>query len=564
MKGIAASPGIAIGNAHVIHKIVLDTEKRTINDTNVELQRLDSCIEKSLHQLQKIYQETCEKISKDEAQVFEAHKLMLMDAALIGDIRNIISKDSCCSEYAVNSVFDRTITIFENIDDEYMRERAQDLEDVKSRLLSVLLDVELAPKMLGKNLVLFAEDLTPSDTVSIDKSQVLAFVTEKGGTNSHTAIMARMLGIPAIVGVSTGFSHIASGDQVIVDGNNGFVHVDPSEDQRIEFREIKAKEETEREKLFDLVDRPALTSDGRRVHLCGNIASVGDLDNVINVGSDGVGLFRTEFLFMDRKSAPSEEEQFTIYRDVAQKLDGLPLTIRTLDIGGDKNVDYLGIGEEENPFLGCRAIRLCFVEEDIFKTQLRAILRASAYGCIKMMFPMISGVEEFRKAKDYLQQTMKDLDRDHIKYDRSIRIGIMIEIPSAAIMSDVLAREVDFFSIGTNDLIQYCIAVDRMNTSVESLYTPYEPAVLRLIKLVIDNAHDQGIEVGMCGEAASDPLLIPLLIGFGLDEFSMSASVMLKSKQIIQSLSFNKLAKTSTLVLDCCNSIEVKNTLNLL
>lgn len=558
MKGIAASSGIAIGTVHILKKSVLNTQKRLVSDINEELQRLEKNKTIAMSQLDSLYEKTAKKLSKEEAQVFEAHKLMLLDETLMGDIRKLMKSETCCAEYAVDSVMNKTIQLFKNIDDDYMRERAQDIEDVKIRLIGLLNDVEENGGITGENVVLFAEDLTPSDTVSIDKNQILAFVTEKGGNNSHSSIMARMLGIPAIVGVGDEYGSVTEGDVVIVDGSEGQIYFNPSSEMLTQYEQIQIKQQRENDALLQYVNTPAVTNDGHSVQICGNIASEKDLDAVLEVGCDGVGLFRTEFLFMDRSSAPCEKEQFHIYKQVAERLGNKPLTIRTLDIGGDKNVDYLGVKDEENPFLGCRAIRLCFQQEAIFRTQLRAILRASAFGNISIMFPMISGIDECRKARKLVDSVKKELKEESIDYDNGISIGIMIEIPSAAIMSDILAKEVDFFSIGTNDLIQYSLAVDRMNTSVESLYTPYDPAVLRLTKLIVENGHAAGIEVSMCGEAASDEELIPTLIGLGLDKLSMSTSFVLKSKKLIKSISYKQSKRLSDNTLNCSTSNEVK------
>lgn len=533
-KGIAASKGYAIGKAFLVEKDeIVIAEKTGINITE-ERTRLEAAIEVTRRQLLHLKDKTSADIGEKEAAVFESHLTMLDDPEFTGAALSGIEADNVSAESAVKKIVDMYLSIFADMEDEYMKERASDIKDVGERIIRNLLGKSSnGLSELPENTVVVAHDLTPSDTAQLDRSKVIAFLTNTGGRTSHSAIMARTLEIPAVVGLENITTTVKTGDVVIVDGVEGTVIVNPDNETLELYRNKKSELDIEKNKLKELVHTKTITKQGKSVIVAGNIGSPNDVHKVIENGGEGVGLFRTEFLYMDRTEFPSEEEQFNSYKYVAEKLEGKPVVIRTLDIGGDKKLSYLPLPEEMNPFLGYRAIRLCLDRQDIFRTQLRAILRASAYGNIQIMFPMISSLEEFFKAKEILTSCKDELKAEGKAYNDKIETGIMIEIPSAAIMADEFAKYVDFFSIGTNDLIQYTLAADRMNENISYLYNPMHPAVLRLIKMTIEAAHKEGKWCGMCGEMAGDEEAIPTLLEYGLDEFSMSASSMLRAKQII-------------------------------
>ena len=451
-------------------------------------------------------------------------------------IEDKIKTDHVNAEHALKETSDMFITMFEQMDNEYMRERAADIRDVAKRLLSHLLNVEIVnPSMITEKVIIIAEDLTPSDTAQLNREFVKGFTTNIGGKTSHSAIMARTLEIPAVVGTKEATKLIQDGDIIIVDGFKGEVHINPTPDVIATYENEQLKYEQQKAEWTKLVDEKTTTADGHYVELAANIGTPEDLEGVINNGGEGIGLYRTEFLYMGRNQLPTEEEQFEAYKKVLQGMSGKPVVVRTLDIGGDKELPYLNLPKEMNPFLGLRAIRLCLEEQDIFRTQLRALLRASSYGNLKIMFPMIATLDEFRQAKAILEEEKQELLTNNINVATTIEVGIMVEIPSTAILADQFAKEVDFFSIGTNDLIQYTMAADRMNERVAYLYQPYNPAILRLVKMVIDASHNEGKWTGMCGEMAGDEIAIPLLLGLGLDEFSMSATSILKARtQILE------------------------------
>jgi phosphoenolpyruvate-protein phosphotransferase (PTS system enzyme I) len=533
-KGIAASRGYAIG------KVALKVnDKQTIIEIKIanveeEKERFKAAVENSRQQLTKIREKAAAEMGEDKAAVFDSHLMLLDDPEFTGSVLSSIEGNKINSEKALMDVVDMFLNIFEAMEDEYMRERAADVRDVGNRILNNLLGITVgAMRSLDNNTVVVAHDLTPSDTAELDKSKVIAFLTDIGGRTSHSAIMARTLEIPAVVGMGDITNIARDGDTIIVDGIEGIVLLNPSEGEIEEYTAKKLKLEAEKEELKKLVKLQARTKAGKRVEVVGNIGKPEDVLKVIENGGEGVGLFRTEFLYMDRETMPSEEEQFESYKFVAEKLQGMPVVIRTLDIGGDKKLSYLPLPEEMNPFLGYRAIRICLDKVDLFKIQLRALLRASAFGNIKVMFPMISSTKEFLEAKSILNQCMEELKREGKSFNEAIEIGIMVEIPSAAIMADELAKHVDFFSIGTNDLIQYTLAADRMNEKISYLYDPMHPAVLRLIKMTIEAAHKEGKWCGMCGEMAGEEAAIETLLEYGLDEFSMSASSILRAKKII-------------------------------
>lgn len=533
-KGIAASKGYAIGKVflQVNEEIVITDEK--ISDIEAEKAKLQKALDDSKAQLEKIKEKALAEMGAEKAAVFEAHITLLDDPEFTGAMQMEVETNSVNSMKAVQNVTDMFVSIFDAMEDAYMKERAADIKDVSKRIIS-----NLAGKggdafaITEENTVVVAHDLTPSDTAQLDRSKVVGFITDIGGRTSHAAIMARTLEIPAVLGLGDITTSVKTGDSVIVDGLTGDVIINPSEELIAEYTEKKAKFQAEQEELKKLIDVKTTTKSGRRIEVCGNIGKPEDVLGVIANGGDGVGLFRTEFLYMDRESAPTEEEQFESYKFVLEKMEGKQVVIRTLDIGGDKTLPYLPLPQEMNPFLGYRAIRLCLDRKEIFKVQLRALLRASVFGKLCVMFPMISGIQEFRQAKEVVEECKAELKAEGKEYSENIQWGIMVEIPAAAVMADELAKEVDFFSIGTNDLIQYTLAADRMSEKVSYLYNPMHPAVLRLIKMTIDGAHSQGKWVGMCGEMAGDETAIPTLVEYGLDEFSMSATSILTAKKIM-------------------------------
>lgn len=542
-KGIAGSEGIAAGRAYVYKNEQAEIDKASISaeSITVELNRLDEGIRNSKAQLEELKVRVAAELDEGKAQIFEAHMMMLEDPEFVDAIKTAIKTDLANAAYAVLKTADFYISIFENIEDAYMRERAADIKDISSRLIRNIAGVSLQGLSgIGAPVIVVAHDLTPSDTALMNKHLVLGFTTDIGGGTSHTAIMARSLGIPAVLGMGDISRKISDGDYVIIDGLEGLVIINPDNEQQAEYKQKIREYREYRENLENQAYLPAVTIDGRRVEIAGNIGTPEDIDSVRTNGGDGVGLFRTEFLYMNRNALPTEEEQYDEYRKAAVGLEGKPIIIRTLDIGGDKKLSYLPLPEEMNPFLGWRAIRICLERKDIFKTQLRAILRASISGNILIMFPMISGVGEVREAKKVLEEAKTELRSENIRFDENIKVGIMVEIPSAAMTADVIAKEVDFFSIGTNDLCQYSLAVDRMNPKVSKLYQPLHPGILRLIKNVIDESHKHGKFTGMCGEMAGSIEACVILLGLGLDEFSMSAVSIPVIKNIVRKISCEK------------------------
>ena len=534
-KGIAASKGYAIGKVFLQEheEIVINDTK--ITDIGAEKEKMQKALDDSKAQLEIIKVKAEKEMGAEKAAVFEAHITLLDDPEFTGAMMSEIENNSLNGLKAIESVTNTFVAIFESMDNEYMRERAADIKDVSKRILS-----NFAGKggdsfaITENNTIVVAHDLTPSDTAGLDRTKVVGFITNIGGRTSHAAIMARTLEIPAVLGLGDITTCVKTGDMIIVDGITGDVIINPSEEVLVEYKAKKEKFQAEQEELKKLIDVKTTTKSGRRIEVCGNIGQPEDVLGVLANGGDGVGLFRTEFLYMDRDSAPTEDEQFESYKFVLEKMEGKQVVIRTLDIGGDKTLPYLPLPEEMNPFLGYRAIRLCLDRKDIFKVQLRALLRASIYGNLAVMFPMISGLEEFEQAKEVVDECKAELKAEGKEYSENIQWGIMVEIPAAAVYADELAKHVDFFSIGTNDLIQYTLAADRMSEKVSYLYNPMHPAVLRLIKMTIDGAHKHGKWVGMCGEMAGDEAAIPTLIEYGLDEFSMSASSILNAKKIIE------------------------------
>ncbi|MDY3002059.1 phosphoenolpyruvate--protein phosphotransferase [Romboutsia timonensis] len=559
-KGTGASPGIALGKALVIEHSELVIEKKTIENIDEEIQKLESAVKVSKEELTKVKEKALAELGEHEAEIFEAHLLVLEDPELIGSAISKIRDEKVNADYALNEIKEMFVAMFESMDNEYMRERAADIKDVTNRVLRHILGIKVVDLAgLDEEVVLIAHDLTPSDTATMNKNMVLGFLTDIGGRTSHTAIMARTLEIAAVVGLNDITKKVKDGDYIVFNGDTGEVIVNPDEETKAKYASLKEEFEEYRKSLELLKGQASITTDGRHVELAGNIGSPNDVEGLIKNDAEGVGLYRTEFLYMDKEdSFPTEEEQYEAYKAVLEGMNNKPIVIRTLDIGGDKELPYFEMEAEMNPFLGYRAIRLCLDRKDIFKTQLRALYRASVHGKLRIMFPMISSLEELLDAKEVIKEVLKELDAENIAYSNDVEVGMMIEIPSAAVISDVLAKHVDFFSIGTNDLIQYTCAVDRMNQKISHLYNQFNPAVLRLIKMVIDNAHKEGKWVGMCGESAGDQRMIPILLGFGLDEFSMSPISILPARKLITSLSYADMQKFADEVLAMGTAKEIK------
>ncbi|MDT9023708.1 phosphoenolpyruvate--protein phosphotransferase [Rossellomorea yichunensis] len=537
LKGIAASNGIAIAKAYRLVEPDLSFEKKNVDNAEQEVSRFQEAIATSKSELEAIRDKARVDLGEDKAQIFEAHLLVLSDPELLTPIEDKVKSENVNAEFALKETADMFVSMFESMDNEYMKERAADIRDVTKRVLSHLLGVQIAnPSMVTEEVIVIAEDLTPSDTAQLNREFVKGFTTDIGGRTSHSAIMARSMEIPAVVGTKSITSSVENGDMIIVDGLNGEVHINPTPEVIEEYKKEHARYEEQKAEWAKLVDEPTVSKDGEHVELAANIGTPKDLEGVKNHGGEGVGLYRTEFLYMGRDELPSEDEQYEAYKAVLEGMEGKPVVVRTLDIGGDKELPYLNLPKEMNPFLGYRAIRLCLDEQDIFRTQLRALLKASPFGNLKIMFPMISNLQEFREAKAILEEEKKALLENSTNVADHIEVGIMVEIPSTAVMADVFAKEVDFFSIGTNDLIQYTMAADRMNERVSYLYQPYNPAILRLVKMVIDAAHKEGKWAGMCGEMAGDEIAVPILLGLGLDEFSMSATSILRARSQIRQL----------------------------
>ncbi|MBS6507631.1 MAG: phosphoenolpyruvate--protein phosphotransferase [Paraclostridium bifermentans] len=559
-KGTGASPGVALGKALVIEHSELNIEKKNIENVETEVEKLQAAVEESKKELEQVKERAKVELGEHEAEIFEAHLLVLQDPELIDQTIAKIRDEKVNADFALNEVKETFVSIFESMDNEYMRERAADIKDVTNRVLRHILGIKVVDlSALSEEVILIAHDLTPSDTATMNKKMVLGFLTNIGGRTSHTAIMARTLEIAAVVGLSDVTENVKDGDFIVFNGETGQVIVNPDEKVINEYRDLKAKFDEEKEALKQLIGKTSITLDGRHVELAGNIGSPNDLEGLIKNDAEGVGLYRTEFLYMDKEEDfPSEEEQYEAYKAVLEGMNGKPIVIRTLDIGGDKELKYFKMDEEMNPFLGYRAIRLCLDRTDIFKTQLRALYRASVHGKLRIMFPMISSLEELLKSKEIIKEILDEMDAEGMEYSKDVEVGMMIEIPSAAVISDILAKHVDFFSIGTNDLIQYTCAVDRMNQKISYLYNQFNPAVLRLIKMVIDNAHKEGKWVGMCGEAAGDQRMIPILLGMGLDEFSMSPISILPARKFITSVKYEDMKKFANEVLTMGTAEEIK------
>lgn len=566
LKGIAASQGIAIAKVYKLEQPVLKIVQTSANPED-ELKKLDSAFTKTIADIEQIKEVASKTLAEEELAIFDAHLMMIGDPEFRASIENEITSNSVNAEYAADCVSKMMISMFESMDDEYMRARAADIKDVSFRLLCNITGNEI-PNLstLSEPVVVVAKDLTPSDTGSLNKEFAKGFATEIGGRTSHSAIMARSLEIPAIVGVNEILNTLKSGDLVILDAINGEVITEPTEEQIAEYTKRAEEFRANKEALKALKDKPSVSVDGHKVELVGNIGSPADVDAVNANGGEGVGLFRTEFLYMKSENDfPNEDMQFAAYKSVLEGMNGKQVVIRTLDIGGDKKLSYFQFEEELNPFLGVRAVRFCLSRKDIFRVQLRALLRASAFGKLCIMFPMIATVAEFREAKAVYDEERAKLIAEGVTVG-DVQVGIMIEIPAAAVLADQLAKEADFFSIGTNDLIQYSMAADRMSQPVSYLYQPLNPSVLRLIKMAIDGAHKEGKWCGMCGEMAGDELAAPILLGLGLDEFSMSATSILPARKIINSLSYAKMKELAEKAVASSTEAEVveliKNTIS--
>ena len=531
LKGVNASEGIGIGKVMLIEEVSLDYEKKQITDTQAEIDRYRKVFDAYCEKTEKQAENIKNTIGEKEADIILGHLLMLKDPAMSSSIEGNISS-GCCAEDAVAQVCDMFIGVFSMADDELTKQRASDVEDIKNGLITMLLgkeEVDIASAPSGT--VLVAKDLTPSMTSCIVKENIVGIVTEVGGKTSHSAILARAMEIPAVLSVPNAMETFENGQEIIVDGSHGEVIENPSDGEIAIYREKTIEYKKEKKELKKFIGKETITADGVKVELCCNIGKPDDADAVLSKDGEGVGLFRTEFLYMDSSSIPTEEEQFEAYKKTVLKLGDKPLIIRTLDVGGDKDIPYLGLSKEDNPFMGFRAVRYCLHREDVYKPQLRALLRASAFGNIKIMIPLVTCIDEVREVKAMIENIKAELDSENIAYNKDIQVGVMVETPAASLIADLLAEEADFFSIGTNDLTGYTMAVDRGNADVAYLYSAFQPAVLRSIKKIIEDGKD--IMVGMCGEAAADPLLIPLLLAFGLDEFSVSATSVLKTRKII-------------------------------
>lgn len=558
LKGIAASDGIAAAKAYMLVQPDLSFSETSIDDPEAEIKRLDDAVEASKSELELIKQKATENLGEEEAQVFEAHLTILADPELLGQIKDKIKNDKVNAEAALKSVTDMFIEMFEAMtDNAYMQERAGDIRDVTKRIMSHLLGVTLPnPALIQEEVVIVAHDLTPSDTAQLDRNYVKGFITDIGGRTSHSAIMSRTLEIPAVVGSGSATTDIQEGEMVIIDGINGDALVDPTDAELADYKQKAAEFAAQKEEWARLKDANSVSADGKEVLLGANIGTPDDVLGANDNGAEAVGLFRSEFLYMNSNELPTEDEQYEAYKAALEGMSGKQVVVRTMDIGGDKELPYLPLPEEQNPFLGYRAIRICLNRQDIFRTQLRALLRASKYGRLAIMFPMIATVQEFKDAKAIFEEEKANLVASGVEVSDDIQVGMMMEIPAAAMIADKLAKYADFFSIGTNDLIQYSMAADRGNERVSYLYQPYNPSILRLIKNIIDASHKEGKWTGMCGEMAGDQIAVPLLLGLGLDEFSMSATSILKTRSLIKKLDSKEMKELADKAVSDCETVD--------
>ena len=560
-KGTNASAGIGIGKAAIIKENELVIRPEKVIDGAAEVERFKGALAETIAQTETLAADLATRVGAKEAEIMQGHLMLLNDPMLTNEIENAITGDNVCSEFAIETVCTMYADMFASMDDELMQQRATDMRDIKVRLQQVLQGVKPVDiAALPEGSVIVAKDLTPSMTAGINPANVAGIVTEMGGRTSHSAILARALEIPAVVAVPGILGQVEDGAEMIVDGSEGVVLAAPSEEEKAEYTAKRDQFLKEKKELEQYIGKPTVTRDGVEIELVANIGNPDDVEKVLQYDGEGVGLFRTEFLFMDRTAMPTEDEQFEAYKKVAIALNGRPVIIRTLDIGGDKEIPYMGLQKDENPFLGYRAIRFCLDrKDDVYRPQLRALLRASAFGQIKIMIPMVTCIEEIREAKALIEEIKKELDEKGIAYNKEIKVGIMVETAAASLMADVFAKEVDFFSIGTNDLTQYTMSVDRGNEKVSYLYSTFNPAVLRSIRNIIKCGREAGIMVGMCGEAASDPMMIPLLLAFGLNEFSMSSSAILKARKMITGYSEAELQAVADKAMSFVSAKEIEN-----
>ena len=560
-KGTNASAGIGIGKAAIIKENELVIRPEKVIDGAAEVERFKGALAETIAQTETLAADLATRVGEKEAEIMQGHLMLLNDPMLTNEIESAITGDNVCSEFAIETVCTMYADMFASMDDELMQQRATDMRDIKVRLQQVLQGVKPVDiAALPEGSVIVAKDLTPSMTAGINPANFAGIVTEMGGRTSHSAILARALEIPAVVAVPGILGQVEDGAEMIVDGSEGVVLAAPSEEEKAEYTAKRDQFLREKKELEQYIGKPTVTRDGVEIELVANIGNPDDVEKVLQYDGEGVGLFRTEFLFMDRTAMPTEEEQFEAYKKVAIALNGRPVIIRTLDIGGDKEIPYMGLQKDENPFLGYRAIRFCLDrKDDVYRPQLRALLRASAFGQIKIMIPMVTCIEEIREAKALIEEIKKELDEKGIAYNKEIKVGIMVETAAASLMADVFAKEVDFFSIGTNDLTQYTMSVDRGNEKVSYLYSTFNPAVLRSIRNIIKCGREAGIMVGMCGEAASDPMMIPLLLAFGLNEFSMSSSAILKARKMITGYSEAELQAVADKAMSFVSAKEIEN-----
>ena len=559
-KGTNASDGIGIGTAVIVEEAELVITRREVGDAQAEVSRFKGALEQTVAETQKMAEDLATRVGEKEAEIMQGHMMLLSDPMLTGEIENSISNDKVNAEFAIETVCNMYADMFASMGDGLMQQRATDMRDIKVRMQRTLMGLQSADvSSLPAGTVLVAKDLTPSMTAGINPANVVGIVTELGGRTSHSAILARALEIPAVVAVNGLLEQVKDGDTVVLDGSTGEVYVNPDTEIKTAYEAKRDQFLKEKKELEKYIGKPSVTKDGVQVEIVANIGKPEDVDKVLQYDGEGVGLFRTEFLFMDRTSMPTEDEQFEAYKKVAAAMNGKPVIIRTLDIGGDKEIPYMGLEKDENPFLGYRAIRLCLDrKEDIYKPQLRALLRASAFGNIRIMIPLVTCIEEYREAKALIEELKKELDEKGIAYKKDIQVGIMVETAAASLIADIFAKEADFFSIGTNDLTQYTMSVDRGNKKISYLYSTFNPAVLRSIRHIIACGREAGIMVGMCGEAASDPMMVPLLLAFGLNEFSMSASAILRTRKLVTEYSVSELQEVADKAMSFATTAEVE------
>ena len=559
LSGKSVFGGVAIGKIAFYKRQEKQVRRYHVEDTEAEVARFEDAQETAIAQLGELYDKAMEDVGEANAAIFEVHQMMLMDLDYVDSIKNIITTQEVNAEYAVATTGDNFSQMFASMDDAYMQGRAADVKDVSDRLLGILSDAGESGVVADEPVIVAADDLVPSETVQLDKSKVLAFATMYGSANSHTAILARTMNIPAVIGLGEGLAKEYDGHMAAIDGFTGTIYIDPDEETMKAMTEKREEDRRQKTLLEELKGKENVTLSGQKINVYANIGNLSDVGAVLKNDAGGIGLFRSEFLYLESEDFPTEEQQFQVYKQVAENMAGKKVIIRTLDIGGDKEIPYMGLTKDENPFLGYRAIRFCLDrKEDVYKPQLRALLRASAYGNIKIMVPMVTCIEELREAKALIEEIKKELDEKNIPYKKNIEVGIMVETAAASLMADVFAKEAAFFSIGTNDLTQYTMSVDRGNDKVSYLYSTFNPAVVRSIKRIITCGREAGIMVGMCGEAASDPLMIPLLLAFGLNEFSMSASAILYSRKLITSYSIGELQAVADKAMSFATAAEVE------